>query len=131
MEQRKSGWSLAWSTTGIVTTLIQLAIGSYVTAVAGVALGVLAGVLVCIFGFWLRVTRIEWCLLLLAMAGVWTAEGFNTSIELLADVVSPEYHPGIRKVKDAAAGAVLLMSIGAAIMGFLVLGPPLLRKLGL
>lgn len=50
MEQRKSGWSLAWSTTGIVTTLVQLAIGSYVTAVAGVGLGVLAGVLVCIFG---------------------------------------------------------------------------------
>ncbi len=49
-DQRKSGWSLAWSTTGIVTTLVQLAIGSYVAAIAGVALGVLAGVLVCIFG---------------------------------------------------------------------------------
>lgn len=49
-DQRKSGWSLAWSTTGIVTTLVQLLIGSYVTAVAGVGLGILAGVLVCIFG---------------------------------------------------------------------------------
>ncbi len=49
-DQRKSGWYLAWSTTGIVTTLIQLSIGSYVTAVAGVGLGVLAGVLVCVFG---------------------------------------------------------------------------------
>jgi hypothetical protein len=42
-DQRKSGWALAWSTTGIVTTLIQLLIGSYVAAVVG--FGNWAGVL--------------------------------------------------------------------------------------
>lgn len=49
-EERKSGWFLAWSTTGIVTTLVQLLIGAYVVAVAGVWLGILAGVLACVFG---------------------------------------------------------------------------------
>jgi hypothetical protein len=44
--QRKSGWQLMWMTAGLVTTLVQLLIGSYVTALAGVAYGVLAGVLV-------------------------------------------------------------------------------------
>src|SRR5712692_8291213 len=48
--QRKSGWQLMWMTAGLVTTLVQLLIGSYVTALAGVAYGVLAGVLVGLFG---------------------------------------------------------------------------------
>jgi cytosine permease len=49
-DRRKSGWALAWSTTGIVTTLIQLLIGSYVAAVVGFGGAVAAGVLVAIFG---------------------------------------------------------------------------------
>ena len=49
LDQRKSGWSLSWMTMGIVTTLIQLLIAGYVTAVAGVGLGILAGILVAIF----------------------------------------------------------------------------------
>jgi len=50
LDQRKSGWSLSWMTMGIVTTLVQLLIAGYVTAVAGVALGILAGIVVAIFG---------------------------------------------------------------------------------
>ncbi len=49
-DQRKSGWSLAWSTAGIVTTLVQLLIGSFVAAVVGIRLAIVAGILVCIFG---------------------------------------------------------------------------------
>jgi cytosine permease len=49
-EERKSGWSLSWMTMGIVTTLVQILIAGYVTAVAGVGLGVLAGLLVAAFG---------------------------------------------------------------------------------
>jgi cytosine permease len=49
-DQRKGGWTLSWMTMGIVTTLVQLTIGSYASAVDGVGLAVLAGVLVALFG---------------------------------------------------------------------------------
>ncbi len=48
--ERKSGWALSWMTMGIVTTLVQLLIAGYVTAVAGVGLGIAAGILVAVFG---------------------------------------------------------------------------------
>ena len=53
------------------------------------------------------------------------AEAFNTSIEALSDMVSPEYSEGIRRVKDFAAGAVLLVSIAAAITGMIIFVPAL------
>jgi cytosine permease len=49
-QQRKSGWQLMWMTMGLITTLVQLLIGSYVTALAGVGYGLLAGLLVGLFG---------------------------------------------------------------------------------
>jgi diacylglycerol kinase (ATP) len=64
------------------------------------------------------------------MVAVWTAEALNTAFELLCDVASPEFHPLVEKAKDVAAGAVLIAAIGAAAVGLLVLGPPLLRSLG-
>ena len=76
------------------------------------------------------VSLAEWCWLVLAMALVWAAEGFNTAIEALADALHPERDPGVGRAKDVAAGAVLLAAIGAAVIGVLVLGPHLLRWLG-
>lgn len=88
-----------------------------------------ATVLVVGFGFALGVDRMEWIALVLAISSVWAAEGFNTAIEALCDVVSPEYHPGIERAKDVAAGAVLLATIGALIIGLLVFGRRLLLLL--
>ena len=72
----------------------------------------------------------EWRAVILAIALVWTAEALNTALELLCDVASPEFHPLIQKGKDIAAAAVLLSSIGAAVIGLLVFGPRLLHTLG-
>jgi diacylglycerol kinase (ATP) len=58
-----------------------------------------------------------WALVMLASAGVFTAELFNTAIEKLADHLHPEVHPSIRVVKDCAAGAVLVASLGALGVG--------------
>jgi len=80
-------------------------------------------------GLGLGVSRLEWCWLVAAIAAVWTAEAFNTALEALADAVKPDRHPLIGRAKDAAAGAVLAASIGAALIGLFVLGPPLLRWL--
>jgi len=69
----------------------------------------------------------DWCLLVLAMVAVWTAEGLNTAFELLADAATPEHHPVVKRAKDVAAGAVLLAAIGAVAIGLLVLDPALLE----
>ena len=63
------------------------------------------------------------------MMAVWVAESFNTSLERLADASVPEQHSLVREAKDAAAGAVLVAALGAAAIGVLVLGPPLLARL--
>ncbi len=60
------------------------------------------------------------------MMAVWSAEGANTALELLADHVSPEHQPLIGKSKDAAAGAVLLAAMGAVLIGALVFIPYLM-----
>jgi diacylglycerol kinase (ATP) len=54
-----------------------------------------------------------WALVILASAGVIAAELFNTAVEHLADHLHPEVHPSIRIVKDCAAAAVLVASLGA------------------
>jgi diacylglycerol kinase (ATP) len=77
-------------------------------------------------GLLLGVTAAEWCVLVLALMAVWTAEALNTALELLADAASPDFHPLVAKAKDVAAGAVLLSAVGSVVIGLLILGPPLL-----
>ena len=60
---------------------------------------------------------------------MWVTELFNTALEALTDLVSPEYHPNAKAAKDAAAAAVLLSALTAGIVGLIVLGPPLLQRL--
>lgn len=72
----------------------------------------------------------EWLWLVVALALVWTAEAFNTALELLADAVTREQHPLIGQAKDVAAGAVLLAALAALVIGALVLGPHVLRQWG-
>ena len=64
--------------------------------------------------------------MVLCFALVLAAEGMNTAIERLVNLVSPEYHPIAGDVKDIAAGAVLICAIGAFITGLLVFLPYLL-----
>ena len=90
----------------------------------------LAAVAVTVAGFVLNVDAAGWCRLAAAIAAVWAAEAFNTAFELLCDVVHPEYHPLVRDAKDAAAGAVLAVSLGAAAVGAFTLGPLLWARLG-
>ena len=84
-----------------------------------------AAIAVTLAGWALNVDAAAWCRLAAAIAAVWAAEAFNTAFELLCDVVCPDYHPAVRDAKDAAAGAVLAVSLGAAAVGAFTLGPPL------
>ncbi len=88
-----------------------------------------ATVAVIALGGFLQISRGDWCWLVVAIAMVWTAECMNTALESLADATAPDPNPLVGRAKDAAAGAVLCASIGAALIGLLVLGPPLLAWL--
>lgn len=82
-------------------------------------------------GFLLGITRLEWCAVVIVIGGVWTAEAFNTALELLADAALPERDPRVGAAKDAAAGAVLVAAVAASVVGLLVFGPRLLALVGL
>ena len=86
-------------------------------------------VIVLILSVWLQISAGEWCAIVTATAFVWIAEGLNAAVEAVADHVTTERHPLIARAKDIAAGAVLVASIAAAVIGLLVLGPKLLLKL--
>ena len=77
-------------------------------------------------GFYFAISTTEWCLIIGCIALVFGAETFNTAIEHLTNLVSPEHHILAKKTKDAAAGAVLFIAIGAAIIGVLIFIPKLL-----
>jgi diacylglycerol kinase (ATP) len=74
---------------------------------------------------WLRVSRFDWAILVLAIGIVWLAEFLNTSIEAIVDLVSPQRHPLAKVSKDVGAAAVLITAATAVIVGLLLLGPPL------
>ena len=80
-------------------------------------------VLVTIGGFYFGLTLTEWCIVVLCFGIVLAAEGFNTAIERLVDLVSPDFHPIAGDVKDIAAGAVLICAIAAAIIGGIIFIP--------
>jgi len=85
---------------------------------------------VVIAGLTFGVTRIEWALLVLAIGLVWSAEALNTAVEWIADVVSPDHDPRIGRVKDVAAGGVLIAAAAATVIGLLVFVPHLLGSPG-
>ena len=88
-----------------------------------------AAILAIILGFYFSLTLVEWCVILLCIFIVFAAEAFNTAFEVLTDLVSPDHHPLAGKAKDLAAGAVLLVAIGAAFCGILIFLPKLVNIL--
>jgi len=86
-----------------------------------------ATLLVLLLGWWLRVSAGDWRWLILSVTLVWAAEAMNTAFEYLCNVVSPEFSPMVRNAKDIGAGAVLICSVGAAVLGVLVFLPYLAR----
>ena len=78
---------------------------------------------------WLRLPARDWAVLLLTIVVVWAAEVFNTAIENVVDLASPEQHPLAKTSKDISAAGVLLTALTSIVIGLLILGPPLLEKL--
>ncbi|CCY79451.1 undecaprenol kinase [Mycoplasma sp. CAG:877] len=87
-------------------------------------------VLVIIFGFILKISYTEWLVCLVLIGLVLMAEFFNTSIEYLVDLVSPEIHPLAKATKDTASAGVLMMAIISAIIGLIIFVPKLISFIG-
>ncbi len=79
-----------------------------------------ATIVVVLMGIFFRLNTTEWALILIQIGLVWAAEIFNTALEKLVDLVSPEFNPKAGAIKDIAAGAVLITSIMALAVGILV-----------
>ncbi|MBI4771679.1 MAG: diacylglycerol kinase family protein [Chloroflexi bacterium] len=84
---------------------------------------------VVLLGLWLKLSRLEWAMIVLTMAVVWMGEFLNTALEAVVDLASPELHPLATVCKDAGAAAVLIAALAAALVGLLILGPPLWARL--
>ena len=80
-----------------------------------------AALLILTAALFLRVSPVEFMLIALAVSFVLFAELLNTAIEVVVDMISPEFHPMAKIAKDVAAGAVLVAAFGTAILGYLVL----------
>ncbi|MFM7216718.1 MAG: diacylglycerol kinase family protein [Bacteroidota bacterium] len=79
-------------------------------------------------GFFLEISLVEWCIILICIGSVFAAELFNTSIENHVDLTHPDWNIDAGHTKDVAAGAVLIVALVSAIIGVIVFYPRVAEK---
>ena len=84
--------------------------------------------LVIAFGIILKINKYEWIICVLCFAIVISGELFNTAIETVVDMVMPYKNEKAKLAKDVSAGAVLVLAMGAAIVGFIIFMPKIFLK---
>ena len=77
-------------------------------------------------GIGLHISILEWAAIIFCIALVLTIEMMNTALEKLCDVLQKEFHPTIKKVKDIAAGAVLVTAVCSLIIGIVIFLPKII-----
>lgn len=85
-------------------------------------------VLAVIMGIWLQIQARDWAVVILAIAMVWAAEFFNTALEAIVDLASPQTNHLAKIGKDVGAAAVLIAAGASVLIGLLIYGPPLWEK---
>ena len=85
--------------------------------------------IILLLGLWLKLTLAEWAILVLTIGFVMTTEMLNTVAEAAMDYATTDFDSRVKIVKDVAAGAVLVSAITSVVVGLLILGPPLLKRL--
>jgi diacylglycerol kinase (ATP) len=122
MDITKTGWRKRVRSFGFAFTGIYELFRSEPNA----RIHALATFVALIMGFFLKISSAEWCVIVMVIALVWAAEGFNTVIEKLVDHLFPAYHETARITKDISAGAVLFCAIAAFICGLVIFLPKIL-----
>ena len=87
-------------------------------------------IVVVLCGFILKISYAEWLVCLVLIGFVLMAEFFNTAIEYVVDLASPDIHPLAKAAKDTASAGVLMMAILSAIVGCVIFGPKLIEFVG-
>ncbi len=90
---------------------------------ASIKIQVFIAIVMTAAGFYFDISSTEWILQILAIGLVMGVEGMNTAVEKISDFVQPNHDPKIGFIKDVAAGAVMLVSIAATIIGFIIYLP--------
>ncbi|HPF88126.1 MAG TPA: diacylglycerol kinase family protein [Candidatus Limiplasma sp.] len=83
-------------------------------------------VIVVILGVFLQISRSEWIACISLFGLVIGAEMLNTALEITVDIIISRRDPRAKRVKDTAAGAVLMVSLAAAVVGLIIFVPKLL-----
>ena len=87
-------------------------------------------ILVIVFGFFLKISYLEWLVCLVLIGLVLMAEFINTAIEYVVDLASPSIQPLAKAAKDTAAAGVLMMAIISAIIGLIIFIPKIIDFIG-
>ena len=87
-------------------------------------------ILVIVAGLVFKIDYIEWLVCLVLIGFVLMAEFFNTAIEYVVDLASPNIHPLAKAAKDTASAGVLMMAIIAAVVGCVIFIPELIEFIG-
>jgi diacylglycerol kinase len=85
-----------------------------------------AAILAVLISFFLRISLIEWCLIIIVIAMVIVAELFNTAVECTVDLVQPEQHELARRAKDISASAVLAAAVCSVFVGAAIFLPKIM-----
>ncbi|OGD85614.1 hypothetical protein A2696_03940 [Candidatus Curtissbacteria bacterium RIFCSPHIGHO2_01_FULL_41_13] len=85
-----------------------------------------AATITIILGLVYSISAFEWLVLVLIISAVIAAEAINTAIEETGNVLHPEHHPRVRLAKHCAAGGVLILSIAAIIIAFIIFAPKII-----
>ena len=83
----------------------------------------IAAIAVIVLGLFFKINLTEWAIIIICIASVIGAELFNSALEVLCDYVQPDKHQSIKKVKDLAAGAVLVFALASLIIGLIIFIP--------
>lgn len=87
------------------------------------------GITAIALGFAVSLSSFQWLLVLFCIGLVISLEMINSAIEKYCDLVTTDFHPGIKIIKDVAAGAVLIASLMSLVIGLFIFIPALVKFL--
>jgi len=87
------------------------------------------GITAIALGFTLSISPSQWLLVLFCIGLVISLEMINSAIEKFCDMITTDFHPGIKVIKDVAAGAVLVASVTSLVIGLIIFIPAIVNFL--
>ncbi len=90
---------------------------------ASIKVQVFIAIIMTAAGFFFEISNMEWIVQILTISVIMGVEGINTAVEKIADYIQPEFDKKIGIIKDVSAGAVMLVSIAATIIGLIIYLP--------